>query len=91
MKKVIINLGKKNLGYYLKFIISFPFWIGSTSPTKKTWKEFTYGLISHRHEFDYDHIQYDDDDKAKKYGYYKCKHFGCNIITVCDKNGKLIR
>ena len=63
----------------IQLILLTPFWLSSTSPTRKSWKEFKSGLIKHTCDFDYDYpkIEY-------KYPYYKCKHFGCNIVTYKD-------
>ena len=62
--------------YILKFLIVLPFWLLSTSPTRKSWKEFTNGLKKHKCDFDYSKRHID--------GYYECKHLGCNRIDPRD-------
>lgn len=50
---------------------------------KKSWSEFKGGLIKHECEFDYDNIH-----EPEKYGgYAKCKHYGCNTVTVQSLSG----
>lgn len=85
--KNITLLGKKTIGYYIQLILVTPFWFFSLSPTKKSWKEFKYGLISHKCEYDY------DKPIVEKHGGYEhthfdCKHYGCNIVGVTDEDGK---
>jgi hypothetical protein len=81
-----ILLGKKGFGYYLQIILVTPFWFFSLSPTKKSWKEFKYGMISHKCEYDYDKPIVE-----KRGGYehthFDCKHYGCNIVSVTDEDG----
>lgn len=60
----------------IQLILLTPFWVFSTSPSRKTWEEFKSGLIKHKCDFDYKNPQI-----TYKYPYYKCKHFGCNIVT----------
>lgn len=71
-----------SIWWKVKVLLTSILWVLSTSETKKSWKEFYYGLINHDCEFDYDNL------KSDKYGkHYECKHFGCNIVSVRDKNG----
>lgn len=69
----------------VKLILTSLLWAISTSEDKKSWKEFYYGLINHDCEFNYDNLTGD------KFGnHYECKHFGCNTVTVRDKNGEWV-
>lgn len=72
-----------SLLWKLKVRLTSILWILSTSETKKSWDEFYYGMINHEHEHDYDNLI-----TGEYGGHYKCKHFGCNIVSVQDKNGK---
>ena len=60
-----------------KVLLLLPLWVSSTSPTRKSFKEFYYGLIKHTCEFDYTKPI----DKNHSV-YYKCKHTGCSIVDV---------
>ncbi len=71
----------KNLSYKIRLIFYTPFWFLSTSPDRKTWAEFKSGLIKHECKFDYENPKFD------KFKYYKCKHFGCNIISTKNEDG----
>ncbi len=51
---------------------------------KKSWKEFKNGLISHKHQYDYDNLM------GKDANWYECKHTGCNMVTIFEENGELI-
>ena len=69
--------------FSLKLQIFFlsPLWFFSTSVTRKSWAEFKSGLIKHNCEFDYSQKNHNDGK------YYKCKHFGCNIISMKNEDG----
>ena len=73
----IINFSSK---FY--FILLSPFWFLSTSPTKKTWKEFKSAFIEHTCKYDFSKPCYDGTFK-----HYKCKHLGCNIVEVQNEDG----
>lgn len=77
------NLGKKSFWYYVRLILLTPLWLAMTSSTKKSWNEFSNGLISHKCDFETE-VKYDDE---YKWYYKKCKHLGCNVISPCDKTG----
>lgn len=85
-KENIVLLGKKGFGYYLQIIFVTPLWFFSLSPTKKSWKEFKYGLISHKCEFDYDNPVTEKHDSYIS-THFNCKHYGCNIVSHRDENG----
>ena len=70
-----------SLKWKLKVAFSSILWFLSTSETKKNWNEFYYGLISHDHEYDYNKLEGD------KYKHHPCKHYGCNVVSVQDKDG----
>jgi hypothetical protein len=70
-----------SLKWKLKVAFSSILWFLSTSETKKNWNEFYYGLISHDHEYDYTKLEGD------KYKHHPCKHYGCNVVSVQDKDG----
>ena len=65
----------------LKVILTAPLWLLSKSDSKKSWNEFYYGLIKHDCDYDYTKLE------GNKYKHYPCKHYGCNIVSVQDKNG----
>lgn len=65
----------------LKIVLLSPFWFFSTSPTRKTWKEFKSGLIKHQCKYDYSKPCYDNGK------HYKCEHIGCNIVSVKNEDG----
>jgi hypothetical protein len=70
-----------SLIWKLKVLFTTPLWLLSTSDTKKSWNEFYYGLI--KHDCDYDYTKLEGD----KYKHHPCKHYGCNIVSIKDKNG----
>ncbi len=78
----IISLGKKSIWWRIKIFLVSPFWLFSLSPTKKSWKEFANGLISHKCEYDYENPVTDNYGK-----YYCCKHYGCNIVSLKNEDG----
>lgn len=82
----IFLLGKKGFGYYLQIILVTPLWFFSLSPTKKSWKEFKYGLISHKCEYDYDKPIVEKSGKYE-HTHFNCKHYGCNIVSTTDEDG----
>lgn len=87
-KEESVNLlGKKTIGYYIQLILITPFWFFSLSSTKKSWKEFKYGLISHKCEYDYDKPIVEKSG-GYEHTHFNCKHYGCNIVGVTDENGK---
>jgi hypothetical protein len=74
-----ISLGKKTLLFYVQLILITPFYFLYVSDTKKTWKEFVNGLITHEHEWK------DEPFEVKDWGNsiskcHECKHYGCNIV-----------
>lgn len=83
----ITLLGKKSIGYYIQLVLVTPFWFLSLSATKKSWKEFKYGLISHKCEYDYDKPVVEK-HKGYEHTHFDCKHYGCNIVSVTDEDGK---
>lgn len=79
---------KKGILYYLQLIFITPIWILYTPfEDKKSWKEFKSSLIKHKHEFDYDNPIHDYIG-GRKNTCWPCKHFGCNLVTTKDKDGK---
>lgn len=82
----VISLGKKNIWWYFKIILTSPFWLFSLSPTKKSWKEFINGLISHNCEYDYNNPVIETKTKYTS-KYYCCKHYGCNIVSLKNEDG----
>lgn len=89
-KKVDENitlLGKKTIGYYIELILVTPFWFLSLSTTKKSWKQFKYGLIKHKCEYDYDKPIVEKHGKYE-HTHFDCKHYGCNIVGVTDAEGR---
>jgi len=82
----IVLLGKKNFWWYLQMILVTPLWFFSLSPTKKSWKEFKYGMISHKCEYDYDNPVTEKHDSYLS-THFNCKHYGCNIVSHRDENG----
>ncbi len=81
-----IKLGKKGFWYYVQLILLTPLWASRVSDERKTWEEFKGGLISHKHEFDFENPSYDN--AVYKTGkHYKCKHLGCNLVEVKNPDG----
>ncbi len=79
-------LGKETIWTKIQMVLLFPLWAImhlDTNGNSKTFDEFRYGLISHKCEFDYDVLTY-----AKGTPYYKCKHFGCGIVSCQTPDGK---
>ena len=70
-----------SLMWKLKVALGSILWFLSKSETRKTWKEFYYGLINHDCDFDYTKLEGD------KYKHHPCKHYGCNMVSVKDKSG----
>lgn len=91
----MVLLGKKTFWWKVQYVILAPLWVLSESPTKKSWSEYKYGLIEHEHEYDFDKPEYDSidllDGGEVLSKYYKCKHHGCNIVSVAEKNGDLTK
>lgn len=83
-KQTYTLLEKVPIGIKWELKVFFWFWFLSTSKSKKTWKEFYYGLIKHKCEFDYNKLE------GGKYKHFPCKHHGCNIVTVKDEKGNWI-
>jgi len=81
-KEERVNLGKRTIWTFLECIVALPFWLLSVSPTKKSWSEFTHGMIKHDHQWDYEHPGIEHGQK-----YYPCKHYGCSFVTTLDKDG----
>lgn len=82
----MILLGEKTLWWKLKVILFFPVWLLHDSPKKKSWKEFKYGLITHKCDFDR------SKPDVHEYGtYWDCRHYGCNMCTTLTEDGKLSR
>lgn len=81
MKQEKISLGKKGFWYYVRLFLLTPIWLifCDDKGKRKSWAEFTHGLIHHKCEFDYDNPR-----KEQYWTSAKCKHFGCNIITDVD-------
>lgn len=73
---------KTKFYYFIKIIFFTPFWILSTSDTRKSWLEFKSGLIKHDCSYDYSKPYRDDFGK-----YYSCKHVGCNVISLQNEDG----
>lgn len=82
----VISLGKKNIWWYFKILLISPFWIFSLSPTKKPWKEFINGLISHKCEYDYNNPVIETKIKYTS-KYYCCKHYGCSFVSHKNEDG----
>lgn len=74
-----------SIWWRLKVFFASILWKLNTSENKKSWAQFYYGLIKHKCEFDYDNLRGDGYGK-----HYKCKHFGCNFVSIQDKNGNWI-
>jgi hypothetical protein len=70
-----------SLFYKIQLILLSPFWLLSTSPSRKSWKEFKNGLIKHECKYDYSKPSYDTGK------HYKCEHLGCNIVSVRNEDG----
>ena len=73
---------KTKFYYYLRIIFFTPFWILSTSETRKSWLEFKSGLIKHDCSYDYSKSNRDEFGK-----YYSCNHVGCNVISLQNEDG----
>ena len=80
-------LGKKTIWWRLKVVLFFPLWFKSMSPTRKTWDEFMYGLITHEHEYDYENPEWTE-HAGLRGKQYPCKHYGCNTVSVMEPDGK---
>ena len=52
---------------------------------RRKWLELKYGLIRHTCECDYENRVPDE----YKY-HYKCRHYGCNFVTIREKDGSWI-
>lgn len=85
MTENIKLLGVKDKWWILRVIVLSPLWLLyiNEKGSKKSWKQFKYGLIKHKCEFDYNNPETD-----KHGSYYPCKNYGCNIVTTRDINGK---
>ncbi|MCK9574768.1 MAG: hypothetical protein WC979_03075 [Candidatus Pacearchaeota archaeon] len=80
MEKVL--LGKSDWKWTVRWILAAPFWALSTSPTRKSWSEFKYGMMTHVCDWNYENPDYSHGGKC-----YPCKHFGCNMVSVQEKDG----
>lgn len=78
------SLGKKTFWWYVRAALLTPFWLLYPGD-RKTWDEFRNGLVKHKCEYDYDDLRID-----KLGGHYCCKHYGCTIITMRNKDGSWI-
>jgi len=80
MEKYILLAPKpQSWRWKLYVFFTFIFWHTSTSPTRKSWKEFIHGLIEHEHEFD-------EENPVDNNGvHFPCKHHGCNFVNPFDE------
>jgi hypothetical protein len=69
------------MNHKLKVILLTPFWLLSTSPSRKTWAEFKSGLIDHVCSYDYSKPSFEGGK------HYRCNHLGCNIVSVQNEDG----
>jgi hypothetical protein len=65
-------LGKETLWTKVQFYLLYPFWLATDKDKRKPVDKFRYGLISHKHEYDYSKPEYEKGIKL-----YRCKHYGC--------------
>lgn len=72
---------------WVLIILISPIWFLSWWPNKKSWSDFKSGFIKHKCEFDYDNPSYLNTDYIKNAKYYRCKHLGCNIGSIKEKDG----
>lgn len=86
---VRINLGSKTFWWKVGVFLLAPLWATSTSPTRKLWDEFKHGLIKHKCVFDYNN-PVKSPPPYEKYEYFKCKHYGCNIVSMTNEDGTYI-
>jgi len=91
----MVLLGKKTFGWKVKLFLMSILWATSTSPTRKSWSEFKYGLISHEHEFDHDNPVNEKSTLPNGQKiiskHYPCKHYGCNTVSVTELDGSFIK
>ena len=84
--KTLLSPVPTSILWKLKLWLTSILWVTSSSPTRKTWDEFYCGLIDHECEFDFDNLIMDEG----KYGHYECKHYGCNMVSVQDRDGNWV-
>mgnify|MGYP003632765691 CR=1 FL=1 len=87
MKKEIILLSPSNVGWKIFGTILTPFWViyAMQHEDAKSFDEFWYGIIKHKHEFDKREEALSDG--GKDYRYASCKHHGCKRCTIVHKVG----
>lgn len=73
----------KTIGWKLQLWFWTLLWYAQPIEEAKTWEQFYYGLISHKCEFDYENVY-----KDRYFHYCRCKHYGCNVVTLKDAEGK---
>jgi hypothetical protein len=71
---------KLNIWQWIKLCILLPFWLGAENP--KSWGDFKSSMVPHECEYDYE-----NKITEGRFSHYECKHKGCTIVTMKDKNG----
>lgn len=70
----MILLGKHNFWSKLGYYLILPHWFTADIPNKKTKDELWYGMIPHKHEYDYEHPFVEQGITLAR-----CKHYGCYV------------
>lgn len=77
MKKQLLSPVPTSVWWKIKVGLLSILWFFNTSKDKKDWKEFYYGLVPHKCQFDWNNVIMDEFG-----GYAECKHYGCNFIEI---------
>ncbi len=80
-----INLGTKPVNKISMFFGLIMYYLLRTKDGKNL-EEFKNGMIKHKCEYDFAVYGYYEGHKNN----HKCKHYGCNFITMKEENGEYI-
>lgn len=84
-KHVLLSNVPSSLKWKLKVFTHFLYWYYSASKNKTTIEKLYFGLIEHKHKYDFNSLE-----TTVLEGYSAihapCLHYGCNIVSVYDEN-----